>query len=269
MEEMILSKKSKQDLMYIAKVMGLKNLSRLSKSDLIDVITRSEENREEQTAEPEEANTAVEAADEIMISEPETKIIKKRGRKPKKPAEAAETKPVEQKETETEKKSIRTISTKKDRERTDDYPLLEEEQRNTASDISEEKKQEIELIESDNPVEGILEVLPDGYGFLRSDRYLSGNRDIYVSPSQIRRFNLKTGDEVLGKGRIPKEGEKFQALLYVSSVNGEPPESLLKRIPFEKLTPVFPDERIVLETKTHEYSTRIIDLLAPIARQYF
>ena len=72
-----------------------------------------------------------------------------------------------------------------------------------------------EKIESDDPVEGVLEVLPDGYGFLRSENYLSGPKDVYVSPSQIRRFGLKTGDKVKGKGRIPKEGEKFQALLYV------------------------------------------------------
>ena len=91
----------------------------------------------------------------------------------------------------------------------------------------------MEKIESDDPVEGVLEVLPDGYGFLRSENYISGPKDIYVSPSQIRRFNLKTGDKILGKGRIPKEGEKFQALLYVQAVNDELPENAMKRVPFE------------------------------------
>jgi len=123
-----------------------------------------------------------------------------------------------------------------------------------------------EKIESDDPVEGVLEVLPDGYGFLRSDNYLSGPKDVYVSPSQIRRFNLKTGDKIKGKGRIPKEGEKFQALLYVQSVNGDPPEVAAKRIPFDQLTPIYPDERITLETTPRELSTRMIDLIAPIGK---
>lgn len=123
-----------------------------------------------------------------------------------------------------------------------------------------------EKIESDDPVEGVLEVLPDGYGFLRSDNYLSGPKDVYVSPSQIRRFNLKTGDKIKGKGRIPKEGEKFQALLYVQTVNGDPPEAATKRVPFEYLTPIYPDQRITLETSPRELSTRLIDLIAPIGK---
>ncbi len=124
----------------------------------------------------------------------------------------------------------------------------------------------LEKIESDEPVEGVLEVLPDGYGFLRSDNYFPGAKDIYVSPSQIRRFSLKTGDKVRGKGRIPKEGEKFQALLYVQTVNGDPPEVAAKRTPFEHLTPIYPNKRITLETNPKELSTRLIDLIAPIGK---
>ncbi len=123
-----------------------------------------------------------------------------------------------------------------------------------------------EKIESDDPVEGVLEVLPDGYGFLRSDNYLSGPKDVYVSPSQIRRFGLRTGDKVKGKGRIPKEGEKFQALLYVQTVNGDLPDVAAKRISFENLTPIYPDKRITLETSPREMSTRLIDLIAPIGK---
>ncbi|MDF2985295.1 MAG: transcription termination factor Rho [Eubacterium sp.] len=123
-----------------------------------------------------------------------------------------------------------------------------------------------EKIESDDPVEGVLEVLPDGYGFLRSENYLSGPRDIYVSPSQIRRFGLKTGDKLRGKGRIPKEGEKFQALLYVQSINGDTPDVASKRTPFEYLTPIYPESRITLETAPREFSTRLIDLIAPIGK---
>lgn len=124
----------------------------------------------------------------------------------------------------------------------------------------------LEKLESDDPVEGVLEVLPDGYGFLRSENYLPGSKDIYVSPSQIRRFGLKTGDKLRGKGRIPKDGEKFQALLYVQSVNGEPPETAVRRTPFEYLTPIYPNQKIVLETSSKELSTRLIDLIAPIGK---
>ena len=128
------------------------------------------------------------------------------------------------------------------------------------------RTKDLSKLESDNPVSGILEVLPDGYGFLRGHNYLSGPKDIYVSPSQIRRFNLKTGDKIVGKGRIQKDGEKFQALLYVTSVNDDPPEAALKRKPFDQLTPIYPDERITLESDPKELSTRLIDLIAPIGK---
>jgi transcription termination factor Rho len=128
------------------------------------------------------------------------------------------------------------------------------------------RNKDLSRLESDTPVSGILEVLPDGYGFLRGHNYLSGPRDIYVSPSQIRRFNLKTGDKIVGKGRIQKEGEKFQALLYVSSVNGDSPEVAQRRRSFEQLTPIYPEERITLEMDSRELSTRLIDLIAPIGK---
>ncbi len=115
---------------------------------------------------------------------------------------------------------------------------------------------------------GVLEVLPDGYGFLRSDNYMSGSRDVYVSQSQIRRFNLKTGDLVEGKTRPTKEGEKFQALLYVTAVNGEDPEKANQRKPFDELTPIYPNERITLENPKNpkELATRLIDLISPIGK---
>ncbi|NLM13875.1 MAG: transcription termination factor Rho [Epulopiscium sp.] len=114
--------------------------------------------------------------------------------------------------------------------------------------------------------EGVLEVLADGYGFLRSENYLPGTKDIYVSPSQIRRFNLKTGDLVKGNIRIPKENEKFSALLYVKEVNGDHPDVAAKRPNFEDLTPIYPTEKIRLESDQLELSTRLIDLIAPIGK---
>ncbi len=113
-------------------------------------------------------------------------------------------------------------------------------------------------------VEGVLEVLQDGYGFLRGENYLSTPKDVYVSPVQIRRFHLATGDKLKGIGRIPREGEKFPALIYVNSVNGDSPDYALKRKDFDDLTPIFPNRRIKLEGKNSDYSMRIVDLMAPI-----
>ena len=112
--------------------------------------------------------------------------------------------------------------------------------------------------------EGVLEVLPDGFGFLRGENYLSTPKDIYVSPIQIKRFKLATGDKVQGIARTPKETEKFSALIYVNTINGDLPEVSLKRKSFDDLTPIYPNRRIRLETVPTEYSTRIIDLMAPI-----
>ena len=115
--------------------------------------------------------------------------------------------------------------------------------------------------------EGVLEVLPDGYGFLRSENYLSGQHDVYVSIAQIRRFGLRTGDMVTGKTRPSKEGERFLALLYITAVNGESPESIVDRKPYEELVPVFPFERYTLELPgTNSLAIRLIDLIAPIGK---
>ena len=118
----------------------------------------------------------------------------------------------------------------------------------------------------DQIVEGILEVLPDGYGFLRGENYLSTPKDVYVSPVQIRRFKLDKGDKVKGISRMPKEGEKFPALIYVGEVNGEAPEKAYKRTKFDDLIPIYPTERIKLETVPNEYAMRIIDLISPIGK---
>ena len=119
--------------------------------------------------------------------------------------------------------------------------------------------------EEDEIIEGILEVLPDGYGFLRGDNYLSSTRDVYISPVQIRRFRLVTGDLVKGIARC-KEGEKFPSLIFVGEVNGEHPEKAAKRTRFEDLTPIYPDERLRLETIQSNYATRMIDIISPIGK---
>ena len=116
------------------------------------------------------------------------------------------------------------------------------------------------------PGEGILEVMPDGYGFLRPDNYMRSEKDIYLSNSQIRRFNLKTGDWVEGDMRLPRDNEKFGALLYVHKVNGDPPDVARKRPNFETLTPIFPLEKLHLEYNEKQLASRLIDLVAPVGK---
>ncbi|MEG1458682.1 MAG: transcription termination factor Rho [Acetivibrio sp.] len=149
--------------------------------------------------------------------------------------------------------------------------LLEIEKKETKTDNKNEapKKQspvDIEQLDSGITKEGILEVLPDGYGFIRCDNYLPGENDVYVSPAQIRRFNLKTGDIVAGNIRVRNQNEKFSALLFVKSVNGFHPSEAQKRKRFEDLTPIFPNERIHLETPGCSVGMRMMDLVSPIGK---
>ena len=157
--------------------------------------------------------------------------------------------------------------------------LIEEILKITSNNQSEEIIEDVEMksndsknneykltSEDDEFVEGILEILPDGYGFLRGENYLSTNQDVYVSPIQVRRFRLDTGDKVKGIKRKPKEGEKFPALIYVGEVNGEHPENAMKRTKFDDLTPIYPNERLKLETTQSEYTMRLMDLICPIGK---
>ena len=132
------------------------------------------------------------------------------------------------------------------------------------------RDQQVFNIEFDGIIlgEGVLEMMPDGYGFLRSSdyNYLSSPDDIYVSPSQIKLFGLKTGDTVYGSVRPPKEGEKYFALLKVETINGKSPEEVRDRVPFDYLTPLFPFEKLNLTTASNNYSTRIMDLFTPIGK---
>lgn len=131
-----------------------------------------------------------------------------------------------------------------------------------------EKKEEtdVEQLDSGKVANGILEVLPDGFGFIRCENYLPGENDIYVSPSQIRRFNLKTGDILTGNIRVKTQSEKFSALLYVTTINGLHPAEAMKRHNFEDLTPIFPNRRIALENEQSTTAMRIMDLLSPIGK---
>ncbi len=261
MEQINLEKKTTEDLRYIAKMLGLKNISRLKKKELIELL---------------KSKSTVDSVSSEKVQTPVVSTVIQNDNK--------DTKKIRNddfnKKNSTQSKVSSKFACKKDMTKSkdksnamDDQAKVSAQSEETGSFVEEktsnEKKdflQSIAPIESDDPVEGVLEVLPDGYGFLRSSNYLSGPKDVYVSPSQIRRFSLKTGDKIRGKGRIPKEGEKFQALLYIQSVNGDSPEVASKRVAFEYLTPIYPNERINLETSSKELSTRLIDMIAPIGK---
>lgn len=125
---------------------------------------------------------------------------------------------------------------------------------------------DIDRLDSGVTACGILEVLPDGYGFIRSDNYLPGESDVYVSPSQIRKFNLKTGDILEGHTRIKTQQEKFSALLYLTKINSIDPMKAMRRTNFEDMTPIFPDERLRMECGKTSTAMRIVDLLSPIGK---
>ena len=126
--------------------------------------------------------------------------------------------------------------------------------------------EEIAQLDSGIVANGILEVMPDGYGFIRCENYMPGENDVYVSPAQIRKLNLKTGDIVVGNLRTKTQNEKFAALLYVKSINGFHPMEATKRKNFEDLTPIFPNKRLRMETSRHNMAMRIVDMISPIGK---
>ena len=207
---MVFEEMSLAALKQYAKEEGIKGISALKKSDLIERLKAEAE--------------------------------KKEGKK--------EEKKEEKKEIRQEHKREHKKEHKKDHQKTKD----------------EEKSQKLSDLDSGEKADGILEVMQDGYGFIRCENYLPGENDVYVSPSQIRRFNLKTGDILRGSIRVKTQGEKFSALLYIDSINGYPPYEAQKRKNFEDLTPIFPNERLSLETDDSSVSMRMVDLLAPIGK---
>ena len=168
-------------------------------------------------------------------------------------------------------KELKNVSKMKKQELIDALKEVIDDEKNDEEQIKPIANKEVEGSykpnnENDEIAEGILEVMPDGYGFLRGDNYLSTSKDVYVSPVQIRRFHLDTGDRIKGVMRNPKEGERFPALIYVGAVNGEHPENAMKRKRFDDLIPIYPNKRLKLETGATDYTMRIMDLLSPIGK---
>lgn len=134
------------------------------------------------------------------------------------------------------------------------------------SDDTVKQEYDPELVDTSSEANGILEVLAEGYGFIRCANYLPGENDVYVSPAQIKRFGLKTGDAIIGNKKIKNQGEKFSALLYIKSVNGYSVAEVMRRPSFEKLTPIFPNERLHMEISSSSTAMRIVDLISPIGK---
>ncbi|MCI8281620.1 MAG: transcription termination factor Rho [Lachnospiraceae bacterium] len=247
-------------LREVAKARGLKHLSGLKKSELVERMLQEDE----RAAEEEKKAGAVKGASMEDEPEPEGRT-ERTNRTSGNPGE-------------------RTSNTSGNPgERTGHVPRIQNERGAYSGDAGEMRNSqpamvsqrvvtpdgiEIENPELDSGVEanGILEVMPDGYGFIRCENYLPGEHDVYVSPSQIRRFNLKTGDIIRGNTRIKTMQEKFSALLFIRSINGMHPREAQMRPNFEDLTPIFPNERIRLETHQSGTAMRIMDLVSPIGK---
>ena len=212
----------------LAKARGLKNISGMKKSDLVDLMVAEDERqgREENTKQREQTP--------------------QREQPPQR--EQAQREPRSQ------------------REQAQQRPAREPRETREGKGESTAADETISNLDSGIMANGILEVMPDGYGFIRCENYLPGENDVYVSPSQIRKFNLKTGDIVAGNTRVKTQQEKFSALLYVSSVNGYHPGVAQKRKNFEDLTPIFPNRRIRLERPGCSVAMRIVDLVSPIGK---
>ena len=222
-----LNDKLLSELKNITEELGIKGASKLSKQDLIYKIL-----------------------DEQAISKPKKSSTKKDKPEPKSSSKA--------KSNESSRRPNPRNSS-----RTNDRP-----NNRVRPPKNSEYEKQVKEFEGVIESEGVLEMMQDGYGFLRSSdyNYLASPDDIYVSPSQIKLFGLKTGDTVFGKLRPPKENEKYFALIEVSKINGKSPEEVRDRIPFKYLTPLFPEEKLNLSTNQDNYSTRILDLFSPIGK---
>lgn len=230
------------DLRLEAKKLGIKNVTTYKKKELLEKLTELDKN---------------DNAAQVKKTE-RKKVVSKNN----------DNKKINKKlDNDNKDVDVKNIDNKKNDDRNED--ILRE--NNSYKTSSQEKKtvqepDEISQLDSGEVREGILEVMQEGYGFIRCDNYLPGDGDVYVSPALIRKYHLRTGDILRGNVRIRNQNEKFGALLYIRTVNGVAPDKIINRVKFEQLTPIFPNERIRLETAESGISMRMMDLIAPIGK---
>ncbi|MEG0156943.1 MAG: Rho termination factor N-terminal domain-containing protein, partial [Anaerovoracaceae bacterium] len=273
MDEKALKAMKLLQLRELAKTAGVEGHGKLKKADLI--LRLLEEDVAKAVSVAMETKVETEAKDRgeavadtaivlkpdapVMIKEKKTKAVVKV--EPKASGEKAEEKGPEIKaeakgpESEAEPKVEPTAE-----------PKIEEKSKEAKGEAKAEAREGKEVRDGREEVEGILELSDSGFGFMRFSNFLTSEKDIYVSNSQIKRFNLKTGDKIKGIARKPNQGERFGALLYVTTVNGDEPGVARRRRDFDQLTPIFPNERISLEAGSRDLSMRLIDLVAPIGK---
>ena len=233
-------------LKEIAKARGMRGISTLKKSELVERMVQEDDKERQMKDSTTSQENGQESRNEMRA-----------GR------------------TEDRQSSVRQEDSQESRDRQENRTFVRQEEHQESRTFSrQEPRQESRTerppmeqsdLDSGISVSGILEVLPDGYGFIRSENYLPGENDVYVSPSQIRRFNLKTGDILRGNTRVKSQNEKFSALLYVTSINGIKPNEM-RRLNFGDMTPIFPNERLHLERPGGSLAMRIVDLVSPIGK---
>ena len=282
-----LQKKSVADLRSIAQMMQLEVPERCTKARLIALITGTAEEKPadvaskvpEQESAPKKGrgkksvvsvkSETTEPAASEQPAEGETSVSETQGEVTETKPEKAE-KPRHSKIVSKGKRTVRgkqsRVQPRSESEETPQEAGAQTQEEPLKEQPKEQPKEKKPPEPQGEPVEGLLEVLQDGYGFLRVNMYYPGNKDIYVAPAQIRRFGLKTGDYVKGRSRQQRDNERYQALCFVETVNDLPADESTRRKPFESLVPIYPDERIRLETVQNELSTRMIDLMAPIGK---
>lgn len=260
-------KMSLAELRNYAKEMGIRNISTLKKSELTQLL----ENVEKMTSKRVEVKKTETAAEEKRAVE--KKAVEKKSDERRSDERKPDEKRTEGNRSAERKPEDRTSESRKSEVRKTEARMADTAKTEAPAEASRSEKimtfdgQEYNAeLDSGEQANGILEVMSDGYGFIRSANYLPGDKDIYVSPVQIRRFGLKKGDIIGGPIRMKTQGEKFSALLYIKHVNGYKPSEAAKRVSFEELTPVFPNERISLDTAGAPVAIRIVDLLSPIGK---
>ena len=241
------------DLRDIAKKIGVKGASSMKKEELVTLLTEEEKkNMAAKTDAPENAG-----------KQPEEATVKKREPQKRSPEKNVPERTSAEKNSAEKSTQEKSITEK-------NAPEKNAPEKTISTDKPVEKKEsgEEEMAELDSkiPACGILEVMPDGFGFIRCENYLPGEHDVYVAPGQIRKFGLKTGDIIEGSTKIKTEKEKFSALLFVKKINGYSPEEAIRRANFEDMTPIFPDEKIHLDIPGAPVSMRIMDLISPVGK---